>query len=122
MTKKTKNVPRNSTQYTHLCSEYIIPASNILDKISYKAHDLYNRALYDLRQGLFHKQYVKGYEQLDSMFKKRYKARECIWGMCSQPNRLLKRSIRSGRLGLRPIKLTRRILASLRVSLECLNT
>ena len=45
MTKKTKNVPRNSTQYTHLCSEYIIPASNILDKISYKAHDLYNRAL-----------------------------------------------------------------------------
>ncbi len=100
MTKKTKNVPRNSTQYTHLCSEYIIPASNILDKISYKAHDLYNRALYDLRQGLFHKQYVKGYEQLDSMFKKRYKAREC----------------------LRPIKLTRRILASLRVSLECLNT
>lgn len=78
MTKKTKNVPRNSTQYTHLCSEYIIPASDILDKISNKAHDLYNRALYDLRQGLFHKQYVKGYNELDSMFKKRYKARESM--------------------------------------------
>lgn len=78
MIKKNKNVPRNSIQYIHLCSEYIIPASDLIDKISYKAHDLYNRALYDLRQGLFHKQYVKGYEQLDSMFKKRYRTRESM--------------------------------------------
>ena len=78
MSRKNKTVPRNSKQYTHLCSEYIIPASDLIDKASHKAHDLYNRALYDLRQGLFHRQYIKGYNELDSMFKKRYQARESM--------------------------------------------
>lgn len=78
MIKKRKSIPRNSVQYTHLCSEYLIKGNEILDRYSHKTHDLYNRSLYDLRQGLFKKRYIKGYEQLDAMFKQRYVARESM--------------------------------------------
>lgn len=78
MAKKNKEVPRNSVQYSHLSSEYIVAGNIMLDECSHKAHDLYNRALYDLRQGFFKKRYVKGYSELDSRFKRRYQARESM--------------------------------------------
>lgn len=73
-----KIVPRNNIKYTHLSSDYLIASNSVLDKYSHKAHDLYNRALFDLRQGFFKKQYIKGYSQLDSIFKQRYLARESM--------------------------------------------
>ncbi|MBO1882790.1 hypothetical protein J4T88_08925 [Lactobacillus helveticus] len=51
--KSNKSIPRNTFQYEYLASEYFIAASPLLDQCSHKAHDLYNRALYDLRQGFF---------------------------------------------------------------------
>lgn len=78
MSKKNKEVPRNSVQYSHLSSEYIVAGNIMLDECSHKAHDLYNRALYDLRQGFFKQRYVKGYSELDRLFKRRYQARESM--------------------------------------------
>lgn len=78
MTKKNKQVPRNNTQYEHLSSEYLIKATSKLDEYSLAAHNLYNRALFDLRQGFFKKRYIKGYGQLDQMFKERYQKRELM--------------------------------------------
>lgn len=75
---KKKQIPRNQAEYDCLSSEYFIKGSPLLDQYSHKAHDLYNRALYDLRQGLFKKKYVKGYGQLDSIFKRRYLSRESM--------------------------------------------
>lgn len=73
--KKTKTVPRNSDQYKQLASEYIIPATPLLDETAKQAHNLYNRALYDVRHGFFKKKYVN-FNDLDRMFKNRYMARE----------------------------------------------
>ncbi|WP_373842781.1 RNA-guided endonuclease InsQ/TnpB family protein [Limosilactobacillus sp.] len=78
MTKSKNVIPRNENQYSCLCSEYFIAGNSQLDLYSHKAHDLYNRALYDLRQGLFHKKYIKGYSQLDTMFKHRYLVHESM--------------------------------------------
>lgn len=75
---KRKQVPRNQASYDCLSSEYFVKGNPLLDQYSHKAHDLYNRALYDLRQGLFKRKYIKGYGQLDSMFKKRYLKRESM--------------------------------------------
>ena len=78
MSKKDKQIPRNNLQYKQLASEYLIKATPKLDEYSLAAHNLYNRALYDLRQGLFKKKYIKGYGQLDQMFKDRYQKRELM--------------------------------------------
>ena len=78
MSKKDKQIPRNNLQYVQLSSEYLIKATPKLDEYSLAAHNLYNRALYDLRQGLFKKKYIKGYGQLDQMFKDRYQKRELM--------------------------------------------
>lgn len=75
---KPKNVPRNNKKYECLSSEYYIKGNDLLDEYSLKAHDLYNRALHDLRQGLFKKKYIKGYGQLDGLFKKRFINRESM--------------------------------------------
>ena len=60
MAKKNKQVPRNDLQYEQLASEYLIKATPKLDEYSLVAHNLYNRALFDLRQGFFKKKYIKG--------------------------------------------------------------
>ena len=78
MSKKDKRIPRNNLQYKQLASEYLIKATPKLDAYSLAAHNLYNRALYDLRQGLFKKKYIKDYGQLDQMFKDRYQKRELM--------------------------------------------
>lgn len=78
MVKKDKQIPRNNLQYEQLASEYLIKANPKLDEYSLAAHNLYNRALYDLRQGFFKKKYIKGYGQLDQMFKERYQKRESM--------------------------------------------
>lgn len=75
---RKKMVPRNSTKYKHLSSEYIVAGNRQLDQCSHASHDLYNRALYDLRQGFFKKRQVKGYYDLDQKFKKRYSACESM--------------------------------------------
>ncbi len=71
-------VPRNCVQYSALSSEYFIKDTPLLNKYSHKAHDLYNCALYCLRQGLFHKKYIKGYQELDLIFKIKYAERESM--------------------------------------------
>lgn len=76
--KSNKSIPRNTFQYEYLASEYFIAASPLLDQCSHKAHDLYNRALYDLRQGFFKRKYIKGYSQLDQLFKERYAKKESL--------------------------------------------
>lgn len=78
MAKKNKQVPRNDLQYEQLASEYLIKATPKLDEYSLVAHNLYNRALFDLRQGFFKKKYIKGYSQLDQIFKERYQKRELM--------------------------------------------
>lgn len=78
MAKKNKQVPRNDLQYEQLASEYLIKATPKLDEYSLVAHNLYNRALFDLRQGFFKKRYIKGYSQLDQIFKERYQKRELM--------------------------------------------
>lgn len=75
---KYKTIPRNNIQYDQLVSEYIIKATPLLDKYALTAHDLYNRALYDVRQSFFKKKYIKSYGQLDQIFKQRYKTRESM--------------------------------------------
>lgn len=75
---KRKQMLRNQADYDCLSSEYFVKGNPLLDQYSHKAHDLYNRALYDLRQGLFKRKYINGYGQLDSMFKRRYLSRESM--------------------------------------------
>lgn len=75
---KRKQMLRNQPDYDCLSSEYFVKGNPLLDQYSHKAHDLYNRALYDLRQGLFKRKYINGYGQLDSMFKRRYLSRESM--------------------------------------------
>lgn len=75
---RKKIVPRNKAKYEHLASEYLVAGNSKLDQCSHASHDLYNRALYDLRQGFFKRNYVKGYCDLDQRFKKRYSARESM--------------------------------------------
>lgn len=69
--KSNKSIPRNTFQYEYLASEYFIAASQLLDQCSHKAHDLYNRALYDLRQGFFKRKYIKGYSQTRSALQRK---------------------------------------------------
>lgn len=59
MAKKNKQVPRNDLQYEQLASEYLIKATPKLDEYSLVAHNLYNRALFDLRQGFFKRNILK---------------------------------------------------------------
>lgn len=75
---KSKATSRNHKQYTHLSSEYVIKATPILDECAKNAHALYNRALFDVRQGFFKKKYINSYGKLDSLFKKRYKQKELM--------------------------------------------
>lgn len=75
---KRKVTLRNSIKYEQLVSEYYIKATPLLDEYALAAHNLYNYALYDIRQGFFKKKYIKNYGQLDRIFKQRYKARESM--------------------------------------------
>lgn len=59
MAKKNKQVPRNDLQYEQLASEYLIKATPKLDEYSLVAHNLYNRALFDLRQGFLKRNILK---------------------------------------------------------------
>lgn len=73
--KKRKIVHRDSTQYEQLASEYVIKATPLLDDVATQAHNLYNRALYDVRQAFFKHRFVS-FTDLDALFKKRYKSKE----------------------------------------------
>lgn len=75
--KKRKSIHRDSTQYEQLASEYIIKATPLLDDVATQAHNLYNRALYDVRQAFFKHRFVS-FTDLDTMFKKRYKSKESM--------------------------------------------
>ncbi|NRO17427.1 hypothetical protein IMAU40093_01956 [Lactobacillus helveticus] len=75
---RKKVVPRNKAKYEHLASEYLVAGNSKLDQCGHASHDLYNRALYDLRQGFFKRNYVKGYCDLDQRFKKRYSPRKSM--------------------------------------------
>lgn len=74
--KRKKPIPRNSTQYEQLASEYLIKATPVLDETATQAHNLYNRALYDIRQAFFKHQYINSFTDLNAMFKKRYELKE----------------------------------------------
>lgn len=74
--KRKKPIPRNSTQYEQLVSEYLIKATPVLDETATQAHNLYNRALYDIRQAFFKHQYINSFTDLNAMFKKRYELKE----------------------------------------------
>lgn len=74
--KRKKPIPRNSTQYEQLASEYLIKATPVLDETVTQAHNLYNRALYDIRQAFFKHQYINSFTDLNAMFKKRYELKE----------------------------------------------
>lgn len=69
-------VPRNYTQYEQLASEYLIPATPLLDEVATQAHNLYNRALYDVRQAFFKRQYINSFTDLNTLFKKRCESKE----------------------------------------------
>lgn len=62
--KRKKPIPRNSTQYEQLVSEYLIKATPVLDETATQAHNLYNRALYDIRQAFFKHQYINNFTDL----------------------------------------------------------
>lgn len=74
--KRKKPIPRNSRQYEQLASEYLIKATPILDETATQAHNLYNCALYDIRQAFFKHQYINSFTDLNAMFKKRYELKE----------------------------------------------
>lgn len=73
---KNGTVSRNDTQYEQLASEYLIPAAPLLDEAATQAHNLYNRALYDVRQAFFKRQYINSFTDLNTLFKKRYESKE----------------------------------------------
>lgn len=74
--KRKKPIPRNSRQYEQLASEYLIKATPILNETATQAHNLYNCALYDIRQAFFKHQYINSFTDLNAMFKKRYELKE----------------------------------------------
>lgn len=76
-------IPRNDTQYAQMTSKYVLKPSAFLDEQTKQSHKLYNRALYDLRQGFFHHQkwvWARStgaiYHHLNQLFKKRYESRD----------------------------------------------
>lgn len=62
-------------QYDYLASEYYIKATPELDNYATQAHNLYNAALYQIRQAFFKHQYLS-YEDLNKLFKQKHEARE----------------------------------------------
>lgn len=76
--KKAKKIPRNSTTYKQLASEYIVPATPQLDSAAETAKKLYNAGLYVLRQALFKHKGKLFYEDLNKIFKKKRDQRESM--------------------------------------------
>ena len=76
--KKAKKIPRNSTTYKQLASEYIVPATPQLDSAAETAKKLYNAGLYVLRQTLFKNKGILFYEDLNRIFKKKRDQRESM--------------------------------------------
>ena len=76
--KKAKKIPRNSTTYKQLASEYIVPATPQLDSATETAKKLYNAGLYVLRQALFKHKGKLFYEDLNKIFKKKRDQRESM--------------------------------------------
>ena len=75
--RKPKVVPRNNKQYDHLVSEYIIQdKSGNLDRLSHLANNVYNMALYLLRQQLIKHHKWRDYTWLNKQFKLKYDNRE----------------------------------------------
>lgn len=76
MSRKQKTIPRNDTQYDYLCSEYIVKDEDQqLDRISHLANNLYNEALYLLRQQWFKHHQFQKMSWLNRIFKNRYEQR-----------------------------------------------
>lgn len=77
--KKKKVVPRNTNQYQYLASEYIVKDKDLqLDHFSHVANNLYNAALYQLRQQWIKKHQWKSYSWLNWLFKHKYEQRESM--------------------------------------------
>ena len=75
---KKKEIKRSDNQYDHLSSRYFVKSTPELDEVAYRAHDLFNRALYDLRQSLFNHGDIYSYQDLNNLFKGRYDERETM--------------------------------------------
>ena len=76
MTKKYL-ISRNKNQYDSLTSVYeVIDIDGSLNYLAYLANNLYNMALYQIRQQLFKHRTLLKYSQLDQLFRKKFNARE----------------------------------------------
>lgn len=75
--KRTKIVPRNTDQYQYLASEYLVKdISKQLDYYSHQANNLYNAALYQLRQQWLKHHHWQRYSWLNQLFKHKFEYRE----------------------------------------------
>lgn len=75
---KNKKIPRDSKVYEQLASEYVVPATPLLDRAAETARKLYNSGLYVLRQSLFKNKGILFYEDLNRIFKKKRDQRESM--------------------------------------------
>lgn len=76
---KTKVIPRNNNQYQTLASTYLVKDQNHqLDNMAHLSNNLYNAALYQLRQQLFKHRKFMNYGWLNKLFKKKNQKRECL--------------------------------------------
>lgn len=74
---KKKPVPRNDDQYEYLSAEFVVRDFDLkLDTISHQANNLYNAALYQLRQQWIKHHKWRNYNWLDTLFKTKFKQRE----------------------------------------------
>lgn len=75
--KRTKMVPRNTNQYQYLASEYLVKdVAKQLDYYSHQAYNLYNAALYQLRQQWIKHHCWQRYSWLNQLFKHKFEQRE----------------------------------------------
>lgn len=74
---KKKSVSRNNYQYKYLSAEFVIQDTDLkLDAISHQANNLYNAALYQLRQQWIKHHKWRNYAWLDALFKAKYQCHE----------------------------------------------
>ena len=73
--KKITKVKAIESQYEYLASEYYIKRTPELDNYAMQAHNLYNAALYTVRQAFF-KHKLLSYNDLNRIFKKKVESRE----------------------------------------------
>lgn len=73
--KQAKREQAIEAQYDYLASEYYVKSTPELDNYATQAHNLYNAALYQVRQAFFKHKYLF-YKDLNTMFKHKYEVNE----------------------------------------------